>query len=61
VAHRISAVKNANEIIVVENGEIVERGTHWQLLALRKHYYETYREQFQGLLELKEKEIYHAV
>jgi ATP-binding cassette subfamily B multidrug efflux pump len=61
IAHRISAVKNADEIIIIDNGEIVERGTHWQLLALRKHYYETYREQFQGLLELKEKEAHHAV
>jgi ATP-binding cassette subfamily B protein len=61
VAHRISAVKNADEIIIIENGEIVERGNHWQLLALHKRYYETYREQFQGLLELKEKEAHHAV
>lgn len=61
VAHRISAVKNADEIIIIENGEIVERGTHWQLLALRKRYYETYREQFRGLLELQEKEANHAV
>jgi ATP-binding cassette subfamily B multidrug efflux pump len=61
VAHRISAVKNADEIIIIENGEIVERGTHRQLLALRKRYYETYREQFQGLLELKAEEVNHAV
>jgi ATP-binding cassette, subfamily B, multidrug efflux pump len=61
VAHRISAVKNADEIIIIENGEIVERGTHWQLLALHKRYYETYREQFQSLLELQEKEANHAV
>ena len=52
VAHRISAVKNADEIVFIEHGEIVERGTHWQLLALHKRYYEIYREQFQGLLEL---------
>ncbi len=56
VAHRISAVKNADEIIFIENGEIVERGTHWQLLALQKRYYEIYREQFQGILELKKQE-----
>ncbi len=53
VAHRISAVKNADEIIVLDNGEIIERGTHWQLLTLGKHYYEIYCEQFQGLLELR--------
>lgn len=56
VAHRISAVKNADEIIFIENGEIVERGTHWQLLALQKHYYEIYQEQFQGILDLKKQE-----
>ena len=56
IAHRISAVKNANEIIVLENGEIVERGTHRQLLTLRQRYYETYQEQFQGLLNLQNEE-----
>lgn len=56
VAHRISAVKNADEIIFIENGEIAERGTHWQLLALQKRYYEIYREQFQGILDLKKQE-----
>lgn len=49
VAHRISAVKNAAEILIVENGTIVERGNHWQLLARRERYYEIFREQFQNL------------
>ncbi|TCL58321.1 ATP-binding cassette subfamily B protein [Hydrogenispora ethanolica] len=62
IAHRISAVKNADEIIVIEDGAIVERGTHQQLLALGQRYYQTYREQFQGLLELAGKEEQsHAV
>jgi len=61
VAHRISAVKNAAEIVIIENGEIVERGTHRQLIALRQRYYETYCEQFQGLLELGSEEVNHAV
>jgi ATP-binding cassette subfamily B multidrug efflux pump len=52
IAHRISAVKNADEIIILENGEIVERGTHRQLLKNQKRYYETYREQFQGVTEV---------
>ncbi len=56
IAHRISAVKNADEIIIMESGEIVERGTHRQLLALKQRYYETYCEQFQGLLELQNEE-----
>jgi ATP-binding cassette subfamily B multidrug efflux pump len=46
IAHRISAVKNADEIIYLENGEIVERGTHEELLNLKGRYYEIYSEQF---------------
>ena len=57
IAHRISAVKNADEIIILDGGEIVERGTHQQLLALKQHYYNTYREQFQDLIELRDKEV----
>jgi ATP-binding cassette subfamily B protein len=53
IAHRISAVKNADEILVIDNGEIVERGTHQQLLALRKNYYQTFRDQFQGIIALE--------
>lgn len=39
VAHRLSTVKNADKIIVMENGKIFEEGTHVQLLALRGRYY----------------------
>ncbi len=42
IAHRLSTVRNANAIMVLENGEIIERGTHDQLLALRGRYYELY-------------------
>lgn len=47
IAHRISAVKNADEIIILEAGTVVERGTHQQLLALGQRYYEIYCEQSQ--------------
>ena len=46
IAHRISAVKNADEIIYLENGKIVERGTHEELLNLKGRYYDIYCEQF---------------
>lgn len=56
IAHRISAVKNATEIIVMDDGQIMERGTHQQLLALKQRYYETYREQFRDILDMQNEE-----
>ncbi|MDE6664536.1 MAG: ATP-binding cassette domain-containing protein, partial [Lachnospiraceae bacterium] len=48
IAHRLSTVRNANAIMVLENGEIIERGDHDDLLALRGKYYGLYT----GLSEL---------
>jgi ATP-binding cassette subfamily B protein len=59
IAHRISAVKNADEILIIDNGEIVERGTHQQLLALGKNYYHTFRDQFQGIIDPEVKSFAH--
>lgn len=45
-AHRISAVKSADEIIVLENGAVKERGTHEELLRKKGLYWETYISQY---------------
>ena len=42
IAHRLSTVRNANAIMVLEQGEIIERGDHDDLLALGGRYYELY-------------------
>ena len=42
IAHRLSTVRNANAIMVLEQGEIIERGTHEDLLAMKGRYYELY-------------------
>ena len=42
IAHRLSTVRNANAIMVLEDGVIIERGTHQQLLELQGRYYELY-------------------
>ncbi|WP_190329512.1 ABC transporter ATP-binding protein [Streptomyces venezuelae] len=46
IAHRLSTVRSADQILVVEAGQIVERGTHDELLALDGRYAELYRTQF---------------
>jgi ATP-binding cassette subfamily B protein len=48
IAHRLSTVRNANAIMVLEQGEVIERGTHDELLELGGRYYELYT----GLKEL---------
>ena len=47
IAHRLSTVRNADAIIVLENGQIVERGDHEDLLALKGEYYQLYHGMFE--------------
>lgn len=46
VAHRLSTIKNADKIVVMDNGRIVESGTHDELLKLNKVYAELYKSQY---------------
>jgi ATP-binding cassette subfamily B protein len=48
IAHRLSTVRNANAIMVLEQGQIIERGDHEDLLRQKGRYYELYT----GMIEL---------
>jgi ATP-binding cassette, subfamily B, multidrug efflux pump len=50
IAHRISAVRNADEIIVLDKGKIAERGKHEELLAKQGLYYKTYHAQYKEVI-----------
>ncbi len=45
ISHRVSTIQNADEIVVLHDGEIAERGTHAELLAMNGHYTELYNKQ----------------
>lgn len=51
IAHRLSTIVRADQVIVMEHGRIIERGTHEELLAARGHYYHLYSTQLQGHLD----------
>lgn len=51
IAHRLSTIRDADVILVMENGAIVEYGSHAQLLGLRGRYFALYNSQFQGAIE----------
>ena len=48
IAHRLSTIRNADEILVMDHGNIVEQGSHDQLIAKRGFYYDLYNSQFEG-------------
>ncbi|HWT27017.1 MAG TPA: ABC transporter ATP-binding protein [Mobilitalea sp.] len=60
IAHRISAVRNADEIIIMEDGKIVERGTHEALLKVRGYYYKTFMAQYGDYLKEKENDATYS-
>ena len=48
IAHRLSTIRDADIILVMEHGDIVEQGSHDELIAARGAYYELYQSQFHG-------------
>jgi ATP-binding cassette subfamily B protein len=46
IAHRLSTIRSADQVLVIHEGEIIERGTHDSLLAARGFYYDLYMSQF---------------
>jgi len=49
IAHRLSTVQNADKILVLDQGQIIEQGTHQELLTQKGKYYSLYQEQFEDL------------
>lgn len=47
IAHRLSTVRNADKILVLDHGQIIEQGSHNELLTLKSKYYSLYQEQFE--------------
>ena len=47
IAHRLSTVQNADKILVVDHGDVVEQGTHAELMASKGYYYRLYASQFE--------------
>lgn len=48
IAHRLSTIKNADKILVMDGGNVVEQGTHAELLAMNGYYYNLYNSQFES-------------
>ncbi len=48
IAHRLSTIRDADKVVVINDGEIVEQGTHQQLLDKRGFYHHLYLSQFKG-------------
>src|SRR5690606_20704647 len=54
IAHRLLTIRDADMILVMQQGRIVEQGTHTELLDRRGHYYDLYNSQFAAAIEVDE-------
>ncbi len=48
IAHRLSTIRDADQVLVIKDGEIIERGKHSELLAMKGFFYQLYMSQFKG-------------
>jgi len=51
IAHRLSTIQNSDQILVINDGEIIERGSHQELLDMKGFYYDLYMSQFRGKID----------
>lgn len=51
ISHRVSSVKDADQILVLEDGQVLEQGTHEELLSKKGSYFEIYEQQLQEVVE----------
>jgi len=61
IAHRLSTIRKADKVLVIRNGEIIERGTHESLLAQKGFYHSLYMSQFRGHQALPEAEMRRSI
>jgi ATP-binding cassette subfamily B multidrug efflux pump len=54
IAHRLSTIRNAHQIFVINEGEIIERGTHNELMTAKGFYYDLYMSQFKGTYNMNQ-------
>ena len=54
IAHRISSVRNADQILILDQGKIIERGSHAELIRNKGHYYKMFKEQYKEVIDEEE-------